>query len=76
MNPNKKANMLNWTENGRLSSQSGSGISGERPSRKGKFVYIAAEEELFFFPASKEPSVLTPRGKICGFSVPKIGERR
>lgn len=42
--------MLNWTENGMLSAEIGSGISGERPSGKGRFVYVIAREEPVLSP--------------------------
>lgn len=62
MNHNKKVNMLNGTENGRLSSESRSGISGGRQSRKGKFVYNAAEVAGSFSQQAKS-SLCQPLGE-------------
>lgn len=72
MNHNKKVNMLNGTENGRLSSESRSGISGGRQSRKGKFVYNAAEVAGSF--SQQRAVCANPLGNICGFT--KNGRKR
>lgn len=57
-----------------LSVESGAGISGERPSGKGKFVYFVKKEELFpfffffFFPSKPKTVCANPLGKICAFT--------
>lgn len=51
-----------------LSSEGRSEISGEGPSRKGKFVYITAKEELFLLPSKQRALYAKPLGKICEFT--------